>query len=230
MATPEWTSCSSRAGWMYTDPYAYQYADLNFDDDMPTVSQGQQMTAAGSSLCELEGSTPADITPRYEPAGSPLSDAVPDGPETPSERNGPCRLSRSRLSNGHASLRYSHRRRHTRDVCAAPAPAPYSPESYLLRASSLGLMPVAENSVLSLQECASFDSSSFRPYRRPSPLGYDDGQIHEDERASTPKERSLDFDTILRNIGSVTDKKGKRKAGRRRSIRSLYDRYSVNFG
>lgn len=56
---------------MYTDPYVYQYWDISFEDDTPIVSAGQQRIAAGSNLYELEGSTPTDITTRYELAATP---------------------------------------------------------------------------------------------------------------------------------------------------------------
>ncbi|KAI1160183.1 hypothetical protein F5B18DRAFT_633530 [Nemania serpens] len=227
MATPESMSFSSRASWMYTDPYAYQYSDIGFEDVIPAVSAGQQRIAAGSNLCELEGSTPTDMTTRYELAASPLSEAIRDSPQIRCELNGPCGVSRSRLSNGRASLRYSDRRRHTRDARAAPAP--YSPESYSLHPASSGLISVAEDAPISFQPYTSSNTSPSRPNPQLSSSRYTDGLKPMDEHASTPKEPSSDFDAILRNIGPVSGKKDKGNTRRQRSIR-YYDRYFSNFG
>lgn len=90
-------------------------------------------------------------------------------------------------------------------------------------------MPVVEDSPASFQQYASSNTSPPHPYAQPSLNRYNDGPIPVDERASTPKGPSSDFDAILRNIGPVTGKKGKGNTGRQRSIR-YYDRYSSNFG
>ncbi|KAI1129275.1 hypothetical protein F5Y10DRAFT_264267 [Nemania abortiva] len=226
MASSKSPSCSSRASWMYTDPYAYQYSEISSEDDMLTVSQGGRMVTAGSDLCELEGSTPTDITSRYELAADPLPQAVREEYETLSEPSSPCGLSRNRLSNARRSVRYSDRRKLVaRDVHTTPAPN--SSRTYCPQPPSSGLIPVIED--------VSIPAPHYTPGAAPclqhpqaSPPRYADGLIPVDENASTPKEPSSDFDAILRNIGPIP-KKGKGNTSRERSSR-YYDRYSSNFG
>ncbi|KAI0487645.1 hypothetical protein F4859DRAFT_510215 [Xylaria cf. heliscus] len=211
---------SSRASWMYTDPYAYQYSAIDTEDD------GSERDAAGSDLSELEGSTPTDTT-RYELAASPLIKAARDSQRTPSEPSG---LNRSRLTKSRSSVRYSDRRGH---ASAAPR-TPKSP-----RHVYSDLIPVEESTHAPAQgqtqhyvpdttTTTATASSSHHQRARPSPPTYEAGLIPLDENATTPKEPSSDFDAILRNIGPIS-KKGKGKISRERSSRYC-DRYSSNFG
>ncbi|KAI0118225.1 hypothetical protein GGR51DRAFT_554717 [Nemania sp. FL0031] len=226
MVSSQSPSCSSRASWMYADPYAYQYSEIDSEDDIPTVSSGWQMVAAGSSLCELEGSTPTSMTSRYELAADPLMQTIREDYKTGSEPNSPCGLSRNRLSNARRSVRNSDRsKRGTRDIHTTPSP--YSSRTYSPQPPSSGLIPVIEDNTLPVQHYAP-PTASHRHYAQASPPRYADGLIPVDDKASTPKEPSSDFDAILRNIGPIT-KKGKGYASRERSSR-YYDRYSSNFG
>ncbi|KAJ8120869.1 hypothetical protein O1611_g10253 [Lasiodiplodia mahajangana] len=213
---------SSRASWMYADPYTYQYSEIDPEDDMPAVSPNQQAIAAVSGPCELEGSTPTDTTPRYELAANPLLQAIREDHKTKSEPSSPCGLSRNRLSDARRSVRHSDRRKQgTRDVHTMPSPY-YS--SGIYPPQQPPIIPVAE-------DAPTLDVPAAPPqrqYPQPSPPLYPDGLIPVDENASTPKEPSSDFDAILRNIGPIP-KKGKGNTSRERSSR-YYDRYSSNFG
>ncbi|KAI1421808.1 hypothetical protein F5Y12DRAFT_718076 [Xylaria sp. FL1777] len=217
MALPESRS-SSRASWMFTDPYVYKYSDVDVEDNIPLISPGQQSVIVDSTPCELEGSAPTD-TIRYELAAKPLVASIRDSHQTSDEPpKSPCGLSRSRFSNAHKSLRYPDRRGHTRVISLHTSPAPYS---------NPGLIPVVEDASTPVQHYVP-DTAAPPRYVRPSPPAYADGLIPLDDNATTPKEPSSDFDAILRNIGPIS-KKGKGKTGRERSSR-YYDRYSSNFG
>ncbi|KAI0870209.1 hypothetical protein GGS24DRAFT_504991 [Hypoxylon argillaceum] len=215
---------SSRASWMYADPYAYQYSDLDPEDDVPALPQGREMDAAGSNLCELEGSTPTH-SPRYELAADPVLGAVRENHHTISEPNSPCGLSRNRLSNARRSVRYSVRRKHA--MPAETTPAPYSSSVCPPQPPSSGLIPVVEGIPMPTQHYVP-DTTLPQKYVQPCLSRYTDGLIPVDENATTPKEPSSDFDAILRNIGPIP-KKGKENTRRERSSR-YYDRYSSNFG
>ncbi|KAI1749319.1 hypothetical protein F4782DRAFT_549858 [Xylaria castorea] len=202
----------SRASWMFTDPYAYQYSDVDPENDV-----SESKVAAGGDPYELEGCTPTDTT-RYELAAIQLIEAVRESHQIPNEPTSPCGLSRSRLSNSRTSVRYSARRGHSpvhRAGSHTPM-APYYPDS--------GLILVVEGTQTPVQH--SVPDIAAPP--RPSPPSYAAGLIPVDENATTPKEPSSDFDAILRNIGPIS-KKEKGNIGRERSSRYC-DRYSSNFG
>ncbi|KAI8953444.1 hypothetical protein F4801DRAFT_537650 [Xylaria longipes] len=207
---------SSRASWMFTDPYVYQYSDVDLEHDV-----SEPRVAAGSDPCELEGSTPTDTTP-YELAANPLIETVRDSRQSSSEPSSPCGLSRSRLSISRTSVRHSDRRGHA-SVSKAGSHTAMSPHP-----SDSGLIPAQESAHTPAQFYASGPAASHHQWARPSPPAYATGLIPVDENATTPKEPSSDFDAILRNIGPIS-KNGKGKIGRERSSRYC-DRYSSNFG
>ncbi|KAI0972046.1 hypothetical protein F4678DRAFT_472081 [Xylaria arbuscula] len=204
---------SSRASWMFADPYTYQYSDIDVESDTNVLFPGQESGAP----CELEGSTPTDV--RYELPASPLMASVDDGdymPEQPPKS--PCGLSRNRPSSTRTIRRYSDRHGQA-SVLSAHTP-PVQP-------SSSGLIPVSEDAAVQVQHFA--PNTAFPPpYARPSLPAYAEGLIPVDENAMMLKEPSSDFDAILRNIGPIP-KKSKGKIGRERSNR-YNDRYSSNFG
>ncbi|RWA05326.1 hypothetical protein EKO27_g9781 [Xylaria grammica] len=225
MSFSESRSSSSRASWMFTDPYTYQYSDIGPEDNIPDDSPVPQGVAAGSDLCELEGSAPTDTT-RYELAANSLIENIRDNHPIPNEPGSPCGLSRNRLSNARGSLKYPGRRGSTRDRSFHITPEPYTPRSCPPQPPNSGLIPVLEDSPTPAHHFAQ-DTAPIR-CARPSPPGYAEGLIPVDDNAATPKEPSSDFDAILRNIGPIP-KNGKGKTGRERSSR-YYDRYSSNFG
>jgi hypothetical protein len=216
----------SRASWMYSDPYAYQYSNFNVEDDTP-ISQARQTGAAGGT-CELEGSTPTD-TVRYELAAHPLTEATRDtgSPQTASEPSSPCGLSRSRLTNGRASLKYSSSREHPRSasIHTAPVPYPYAPRTCSPQPASSSLIRTFEDAPVPAQHYVPGPQPPWQP--RQSPPVYADGLMPVDEYATTLKEPSSDFDAILRNIGPISKKRG--SVGRTRASR-YHDRYCTNFG
>ncbi len=211
---------------MFTDPYAYQYSDVDAEDDTLAISPGQQSVISSSTPCELEGSIPTN-TIRYELAANPLALSVRDSHQMPNEPpSSPCGLNRSRLSNTRTSIRYSDRRGHDRAISANTTPPPYSSRAPP-QPSSSGRIPVLQVAPMPVQHYAP-DATEPPRHVRPSPPAYADGLIPVDDNAATPKEASSDFDAILRNIGPIS-KKGKGNTGRERSNR-YYDRYSSNFG
>lgn len=211
-------SSSSRASWMYSDPYAYQYSDVIPEQDFPSSPYPDEYAAGSTSIpYELEGSSPLD-TRRYELSANPRVDAVRDNESPISEPSSLCGLSRSSLSTIHKSVRYQNRHDPSRRASVRGQATPAS------QPDSSGIIPVLENAPAgtyvpeSLPHCGP----------RPSPPGYSDGLIPVDENATTPKEPNSDFDAILRNIGPIS-KSGKGNKGRERSSR-YYDRYTSNFG
>ncbi|KAI1171303.1 hypothetical protein F4777DRAFT_65038 [Nemania sp. FL0916] len=234
MASFESPLCSSRASWMYTDPYAYQYSDIsntsNNQDSHSNDATGAEPSwgnTAGSTttstLCELEGSSPTnDTTTRYELPAEPVSR---EQSPTSSAPGSPFGLIRSKLTRSRRSLSSSLRRRvspdsHTHAHAHAPPRSTSTPPQ---QPASAGLIPVLEEEgiiVASTEPCLS--------YVQPPP-GYVDGLIPVDENATTPKEPSSDFDAILRNIGPISKKGNGWKKGRERGSR-YYDRYESNFG
>ncbi|KAI1309548.1 hypothetical protein F5Y03DRAFT_65362 [Xylaria venustula] len=204
---------SSRASWMFTDPYTYQYSAVDVENDTDVMSPGQESGAP----CELEGSTPTSV--RYELPAHPLIASVNDMDYIPDQPpKSPCGLSRHRPSSTRKSQRYSDRHGQARVSSALTPP---------VQPSSSGLIPVSENTAAQAQHLA--PNTAFPPsYARPSLPACAEGLIPVDENATTPKEPSSDFDAILRNIGPIT-KRGKAKTSRERSNR-YYDRYSSNFG
>ncbi|KAI0454091.1 hypothetical protein F5B21DRAFT_477455 [Xylaria acuta] len=206
---------SSRASWMFTDPYVYQYSDVDPEHDV-----SEPKAPAGSDSCELEGSTPTDTT-RYELAAHQPIEAVRDSHQVPSEPSSPCGLSRSRLSNSRTSVRYSDRRGHA-SIHRAGHAIPTLPHR-----SDSGLIPVGERTHTPVQHYVP-DTAAPHQWANPSPPAYAAGLMPVDENAATPKEPSSDFDAILRNIGPIS-KKGKGNIGRERSSRYC-DRYGSNFG
>ncbi|KAI0431760.1 hypothetical protein F5Y09DRAFT_354584 [Xylaria sp. FL1042] len=217
MARPDpWAS--SRASWMFTDPYAYQYSYVEAGNDVPTIFPVKQNIKVDSTLCELEGSTPTDI--RYELAADPSTANVRDSHRTPDELpKSPYRLSRNSHSITRRVSSYLDRRCHSRSRYAPRAPA---------QPSSSGLIPIIEDASMPAQRYSPATTAPYSPHVRPSPPAYADGLIPVDEKARTPKEPSSDFDAILRNIGPIS-RKGKGNMNRERSSR-YYDRYSSNFG
>ncbi|KAI1741924.1 hypothetical protein F4680DRAFT_446471 [Xylaria scruposa] len=205
---------SSRASWMFTDPYAYQYSDINPEHDV----SGSKVSA-GSDLSELEGCTPTDM-PRYELPANQLIEAVHDSHQIPSEPSSLYGLNRSRVSISRTSVRYSNRREHSSVRTAVPHTVS---SSY----SDPGLIPVGEGIHTPAQHPMPNTTASHQ-LARPSPPAYAAGLIPVDENATTPKEPSSDFDAIFRNIGPIP-KNGKGNIGRERSSRYC-DRYSSNFG
>jgi len=234
---------------MYSDPYTYGYSDVDQDDNNNNpVYASQEPVAAGSAPSELPGSTPTDLTPRYElPAhsvinyGDATSHAAPPKithePTTASSGS-----SRHRPSNAHGSVGYPSRRGHAKDATShddtarMPRPPP--------QPISAGLIPVIMEDATPMPmptlptaiptttphyvSSAATAATTSHSYPRPSPPAYADGLIPIDKNATTPKEPSSDFDAILRNIGPIS-KKGKGNKSRERSSR-YYDRYSSNFG
>ncbi|KAI0195660.1 hypothetical protein EV127DRAFT_477382 [Xylaria flabelliformis] len=205
---------SSRASWMFTDPYVYQYSDIN-----PEHGVFESKVSAGSDPCELEGCTPTD-TPRCGLPADQLIKAVHDNHQIP-KPSSPCGLDRSRVSISRKSVRYSNRREHLSVSMAGPHTS-MSPQH-----SVLGLKPVGESTHMPAQSSVP-DVIAPHQWARPSPPAYAAGLMPVDENATTPKEPSSDFDAILRNIGPIS-KKGKGNIGRERSSRYC-DRYSSNFG
>ncbi|KAI0547530.1 hypothetical protein F4679DRAFT_553883 [Xylaria curta] len=205
---------SSRASWMFTDPYVYQYSNINSEHDV-----SESKVSAGSDPCELEGCAPTD-TPRYELPANQLIEAVHDSHHIPSEPNSPCGLNRSRVSISRTSVRYSNRRGHSSARTAVPHTV--SPHH-----SDLGLIPVGEGTHTPAQHPVPNTAASHQ-WPQPSPPAYATGLMPVDENATTPKEPSSDFDAILRNIGPIP-KDNKGSIGRERSSRYC-DRYSSNFG
>ncbi|KAI0440244.1 hypothetical protein F4803DRAFT_527994 [Xylaria telfairii] len=205
---------SSRASWMFTDPYAYQYSDIDPEHDV-----SEQMPTAGSGLSELEGSTPTDATP-HELADNSLFKAVHDSHQSSREPSSLFGLSRSRLSNSQTSVRHPERYAH------APVRTVESHTSVPPQSLDSGLILARESTHTPIQRYV--PDTAPRHWARPSPPAYSSGLIPVDENASTPKEPSSDFDAILRNIGPIS-KKGKGNISRERSSRYC-DRYSSNFG
>ncbi|KAH8167968.1 hypothetical protein CIB48_g243 [Xylaria polymorpha] len=205
---------SSRASWMFTDPYVYQYSDIDSENDV-----SERRPTAGSGPCELEGSTPTDATP-HELAANPLIRAVHDSRQSSRGPSSPCGLGRSRLSISRSSVRHSEGYGHASVRTAKPhtsMPPQHSDPGLILARESTHTL--AQHHV---------PNNTPRHRARPSPPAYSSGLIPVDENASTPKEPSSDFDAILRNIGPIS-KKGKGNISRERSSRYC-DRYSSNFG
>ncbi|GAP87197.2 hypothetical protein SAMD00023353_2300670 [Rosellinia necatrix] len=121
-------SCSFRANWMYSDPYAYQYSDIAASHDLHAATLSQQETVDSGDLCELEGSSPTDMT-RHELATDLPMETVHDSRQIMREPSYPPRSSRGRLSVIGGSLKYSSRRVHARRVSAPTAPTPYVPKT-----------------------------------------------------------------------------------------------------
>ncbi|KAJ2971454.1 hypothetical protein NUW58_g9416 [Xylaria curta] len=214
---------SSQASWMYTDPYAYQYSDLEPEHDTCAVSSGQQTVTNSSNPCELEGSAPQDTT-CYELATNPPSTTLRDSHQIPSELDG---LSNSRPSPSRTSPIHSDRRGLARTASRHAASGQYVSKTPPRQPDNSGLISVLHDAAAPIQHYVPH-SAAPRQRVRPSPPHYDVGLIAVDENTSTPKEPSSDFDTILRNIGPIY-KKGKGNTGRERGSR-YYDRYSSNFG
>ena len=227
MATSESRSCSHRASWMFTDPYTYQYSDIDVDNDSPDTPPAELIGTAISMPCELEGSSPTD-TLRYELPASPSSPLPVDQPNTYAIDEPfkiPSGLSRSRPSSTRSSVLYSDKRDLFRSLSVHKVTAALSRPT---QPANSGLIPVLEDTPLHTQHYYAPPPAAPTGLVRPSPPGYGDGLIPVDPIAKTPKEPSSDFDAILRNIGPI-QKRGKGNKSRERSNR-YYDRYSSNFG
>ncbi|KAJ3567275.1 hypothetical protein NPX13_g6824 [Xylaria arbuscula] len=225
MATPEPQSCSYRASWMFTDPYAYQYSDV--DNEAPDVPPAELIGTGVYIPCELEGSSPL----HYELPAQPSTSLALNRTNLPADdeaTKAPNELNRARPSSTRSSVRSSNRRDLFRSLSAHKVPAVFSSRSCPAQPTTLGLIPVIEDTPTHTQRY--YASPPTVPTRqvRPSPPGYADGLIPVDPNATTPKEPSSDFDAILRNIGPIP-KKGKGNKSRERGNR-YYDRYSSNFG
>ncbi|KAI0808718.1 hypothetical protein GGR55DRAFT_182153 [Xylaria sp. FL0064] len=217
MDSPEsWSS--SRASWMFTDPYTYQYSAVEAENNTSSISPGEQSVVTDSTTPVLQDPTLPLV--RYELAADPLVIRAHDNYQTPDgPPKGPCELSRNAHSITRTSSRYPGRRSSSRATNALTAPA---------QPSSSGLIPVIEDPYTPAQSYSPAITALPSPRAKPSPPAYADGLMPVDENATTPKEPSSDFDAILRNIGPIS-KKGKGKTRRERSSR-YYDRYTSNFG
>ncbi|KAI1272137.1 hypothetical protein F5Y07DRAFT_412798 [Xylaria sp. FL0933] len=209
---------SSRASWMFTDPYTYQYSAVEAENNAPIISPGEQSVVTDSATRVLEDSTYPLV--RYELAADPLVARAHDSHQTSDEPpRGLCELSRNAHSIKRTSSRYPGRRGSSRATNALTAPA---------QPPSSGFIPVVADPFTPAQRYSPAITALPSPRAKPSPPAYADGLMPVDENATTPKEPSSDFDAILRNIGPIS-KKGKGKTRRERSSR-YYDRYTSNFG
>ncbi|KAI1814547.1 hypothetical protein GGS20DRAFT_547820 [Poronia punctata] len=230
MYSPKVPRSSFRNSWMFSDPYTYQYSDL---EDGYGYNQG-------SALYELPGSTPA---PRYElPANVPVELLVPPSAEP---IHTACKLARQRSANPRARARraLSHQPASAGLIpvvedmpmtTSAVGPRTSSQPAYsdgLIVAYADGIIPVSGSNGFIPVSCGSdglipaFGTEGLIPVPTPTPSP-DHGLMTIDE--TTPNTPSCDFDSILRNIEPV-GKAGRRKIRRERSSR-YYDRYSSNFG
>ncbi|KAK5632356.1 hypothetical protein RRF57_008070 [Xylaria bambusicola] len=227
MAASETRSCSSRASWMFTDPYVYQYSDIDVDADASVTTPGGTIGAALSTPCELEGSDPRS-TIRYELPANSFVASIHTSHHTKDEQfKATYGLSRNRSSNSRISECCSDRGDRVRTL---PVYRSFAPSSSRVppQPPISGLIPVVEDASTQYQHYH-MPAPTAPPRRiRPSPPGYADGLIPVDANAMTPKEPSSDFDAILRNIGPIP-KKVKGSTSRERSSR-YFDRYSSNFG
>ncbi|KAI0964993.1 hypothetical protein F4678DRAFT_454326 [Xylaria arbuscula] len=224
MASSESRPCSHRASWMFTDPYAYQYSDVDIENDTHVeIPPAELAGTAISTVCELEGSGPTD-TLRYELPANPSVAGAHANPHINNEPSkAPSGLGCNRSPSTCSSVGYSDRRDHDR-----PSSAPFSHKQYPPQPANSGLIPVIEDASLQSQHYYALPPAAPPRSVRPSPPGYVDGLIPVDANAPTPKEPSSDFDAILRNIGPIPKNK-KGNTSRERSSR-YYDRYTSNFG
>ncbi|KAI1313133.1 hypothetical protein F5Y03DRAFT_156167 [Xylaria venustula] len=226
MASSESRPCSHRASWMFTDPYAYQYSDVDAEnDDHVDIPPAELGSTSSSTVCELEGSGPTH-TLRYELPAGPSVAGVQTKPHINNELSkAPSGLSSNHPSSTRSNVGSSDWQDHVRSLSVHEVSAPFRHRQCPPQPASSGLIPVIEDAPLQ-----SHHYSPVAPPRsiRPSPPGYADGLIPVDANAPTPKEPSSDFDAILRNIGPIPKKK-KGNTSRERSSR-YYDRYSSNFG
>ncbi|KAI1348879.1 hypothetical protein F5Y01DRAFT_328159 [Xylaria sp. FL0043] len=209
---------SSRASWMFTDPYTYQYSAVEAENNAPITSPGEQSLVTDSTTRVLEDPTHPLV--RYELAADQLVARAHDSHQTPDgPLKDPCGLRCNAHSITRTSSRYPSRCGSSRATNALTAPA---------QPLSSGLIPAVEDPYTPAHRYSPAAAALSSPRAKPSPPAYADGLMPVDENATTPKEPSSDFDAILRNIGPIS-KKGKAKTRRERSSR-YYDRYTSNFG
>ncbi|KAI1085363.1 hypothetical protein F5B20DRAFT_191 [Whalleya microplaca] len=243
------THCSSRqsGAWLFSDPYAYQYASIAEEEEdhhhlshTPATTPRSLCTGArfeleGSSpttssdgeRAELEGSSPdrspveleADNTHYARPRPRPRATSIAGGLDS---RSSPSVLARNRFANVRVSRKYPHTHRRA-ESCALPevvAPAP------LAITKAKVTLPVEEK-IAVVPELQHQQQQRQRQGQgkgqRLSVLTCDPGLmvVGEDMPPS-------DFDEILRNMGPM-HKKGKSGSSYVRGSR-YYDRYSTNFG
>ncbi|KAI1823755.1 hypothetical protein F4861DRAFT_539733 [Xylaria intraflava] len=176
-------SGSHRGSWLYVDPYAYQYADLEPEQDIP-ASPVQQEIAAGSTSVSLKQYTQAN-EPCYELAADPLPGPRRSSVSTTSGTNRSCGLSRSHLSNGRGSgsRRYSARRESVRGGLVHTAPGSSIPQP-----ANSGLIPILEDSHTPAENHKR-DTLRTDLYPWPCPPVCDDGLIPVLEDSNSPAGR-----------------------------------------
>ncbi|KAI1433262.1 hypothetical protein GGR50DRAFT_514910 [Xylaria sp. CBS 124048] len=253
-------SSSHRGSWMYTDPYAYQYSDLDPEDEF--IAPVQQGAAAGSAPMIANRSIPTNEV-CFELEGDSPTETARNRHHVRNCMSTPCGVRRSNFPM-RDGRRYSNHRESPVDGPVQKPPGSYAGPRRQPSSSGLipvledtcptvlrvprkshtypgsytpvcedGLMPVCEDDRAPTMEShrtfvqhRARDPLTTQSYTRQSQQAYNDGLMLQDESPSTSKEPA-DFDTILKNIGSIS-KKGK-GVWRERGSR-YYDRFSSNFG